>query len=208
MHHLKIILLLIFSSLLFTSCKNWEYDIEKHDIHFKKISQSKRGTIIGFMSENQSIQGYPCEKGWIHFRPNWELLSFQFSKPYNYNGTEFPAKTWIHRPYHDGRTDYVISLPYDMEIQGHLCGGSGGYKGIHTGFYGNGKLRSFFPPKDVIIQGVPCEASLLENINLYENGKLQQCKLSQSFNHKSKTYRKGSILNFDKMGNVKDAPKN
>lgn len=199
----SIILISLFLSIFFASCKDWEYDVEKHGIHFKKMSQSQGGTIIGYMTENHNIQGYPCEKGWIHFRSNWELLSFQLSEKYTYNGIELPAKTWIHKPYHEGTKNYVISLPYDMEIQGHLCDGSGGYKGTHTGFYESGKLRSYFAPKDVVIDGVPCKSTLFENINLYENGKLQQCKLSKDYERNSKKYKKGSILSFDENGNVK-----
>jgi hypothetical protein len=54
------------------SCKDWEYNIEKNGIHFKKIYQSKGGTNVGYMTAKHSIQGFPCEKGWIHFKKDWK----------------------------------------------------------------------------------------------------------------------------------------
>ena len=198
-----ILLISLYFLILFTSCKEWEYDVEKHGIHFKKISQSDAGTIIGFMSENQTIDGYPCAKGWIHFRSNWQLLSFQISEPFAFRGTKFPAKTWIHMPYHEESTNYVVSLPYDMEIQGYLCSGSGGYGGTHTGFYGNGKLRSFFPPENIIIDGVPCKSTPFQNTILHESGKLKKCKLSADFEQNGMIYKKGIVIDFDENGQVK-----
>lgn len=189
--------------LCFYSCKDWEYNIEKNGIHFKKISQSKGGTNTGYMTENHTIQGFPCEKGWIHFRKNWNLLSFQLSKDFIYKNETLPAHTWIHFPYHDTLTGHVCSFPYDYKVQGYLCGGSGGYKGTHTGFYNSGKLRSFFPPEDVIVDGIPCEASLLANVKLYENGRIKSCKLAEHYRVDGKNYKKGTTVQFDNNGKIK-----
>ena len=191
---------LLTAGLFLTACKNWEHNVEKNGILFKKVSQSKGGTIVGFMAENHNIQNFPCEKGWIHFKKNWELLSFQLSEGFTYNNILLPAHTWIHFSYHEGRSGYVCSFPYHFEVQGYLCGGSGGYKGTHTGFYDSGKLRSFFPPDDVTVDGVPCEASLLANINLYENGKLKSCKLAKDYQVDGKTYKSGRSIEFDESG--------
>ena len=72
------LILLLLISICFYSCKEWEYDIEKNGIHFKKMYQSKGGTNTGYMTENHNIQGFPCEKGWIHFRKNWEQLILRY----------------------------------------------------------------------------------------------------------------------------------
>ena len=188
---------------IFSGCKNWEYDTEKNGIHFSKISQPESGTIIGYMTENQDIHGFPCEKGWIHFKQNWQLQSFQLSKEFTINNTLLPAHTWIHLPYHEGQTGYVCSLPHDYKIQGYLCGGSGGYKGTHTGFYNSGKLRNFFPPKDVTVDGVPCEASPFMFVGLYENGHIKSCKLSEEFHIDGKTIKKGEIIEFNENEQVR-----
>ncbi len=189
--------------LCLAGCKDWDYDVEQNGIHFKKISQSEAGTIIGYMTADRDIQGFPCAQGWIHFRPDWQLLSFQFSEDFMYKGTHIPAHTWFHFPYQPGQTGYVLSFPNDYEVQGHLCGGSGGYKGTHTGFYDSGRLRSFFAPEDVVIDGVPCAASLLVNVNLYENGKIKSCKLAGDYPVDGKLYKKGRTIEFDEEGRVR-----
>jgi hypothetical protein len=193
----------IMTSLCFYACKDWEHDVVKNGIHFKKIYQSKGGTNTGYMTDSHIIQGFPCEKGWIHFKENWLLLSFQLSNEYIYKDILLPAKTWFHFPYQEVQPGYVCSFPYDYKIQGYLCGGSGGYKGTHTGFYDSGKLRSFFPPKDIIVEGVPCESSLLVNVKLYENGSIKSCKLAEDYQIDGKTYKKGKMIEFDASGKVK-----
>ena len=190
-------------SLCYIGCKNWEYNTERNGIQFKKISQSKSGTIIGYMIEDNNIQGFPCEKGWIHFKPDWQLKSFQLSEEIIFRGTLLPAHTWIHFRHHEKQIGYICSFPGDYEVQGYVCGGSGGYKGIHTGFYESGKLRSFYPPEDVMVDGVPCEETPFVNVNLYENGKIKSCKLADDYQVYGHTYKKGKIIEFDDSGIVK-----
>ena len=199
---LRIFTVSIIAGFLFYGCKNWEYDVLKNGIHFSKIHQSKGGTYVGYMTENHNIQGFPCEKGWIHFRKDWQLLSFQLSKNVMYKSTLLPSSTWLHFPYHNDHTGYVCSFPDDKKVQGYLCGGSGGYKGTHTGFYENGKLRSFFPPEDVLVNGVPCEAGLLVNVKLHENGNIKSCRLAEDYQVDGKTYQRHKTIAFDKTGKV------
>ncbi len=139
---IKIVLILaipIIACLHFYGCKDWEYNVVKNGIHFKKIYQSKGGTNTGYMTENHTIKGFPCKKGWIHFKKNWELLSFQLNEDFMYKSMPLPAHTWLHFPYHSDQTGYVCSFPYNYKVQGYPCGGSGGYKGTHTGFYDSDK---------------------------------------------------------------------
>jgi hypothetical protein len=199
-NHLKVLLratiVVIISFGFFSGCKDWQYDVEKNGIHFKKIHQSKNGNNTGYMRGNHTIQGFPCEKGWIHFDKNWKLLSFQLSNDFMYNNTLLPAHTWLHFPYHKNHTGYVCSFPYNYEVQGYLCGGTGGYKGTHTGFYGSGKLRSFFPPEDVTVNGLLCEASPFASVKLYENGCIKSCKLARDYQIDGKTFKKGEQVEF------------
>jgi hypothetical protein len=178
-------------------CKNWEYDVLKNDIHFAKIHQSNGGTYVGYMTENQLIQGFPCEKGWIHFTENWKLRSFQLSQDHAYNGTRLPAHTWLHFPFHQKQSGYVCAFPYDYLVQGFPCGGSGGFKGTQTGFYDSGKLRSFFPPSDIEINGVYCKSSFLSNVRLFENGALKSCTLAKAYQANGKTYKEGKTIEMD-----------
>jgi hypothetical protein len=194
--------IIILVSLCFPGCKNWEHGVEKNGIHFKKISQSESGTIIGFMTEDHEIQGFPCKSGWIHFKEDFILQSFQLSREFTFNNTLLPAHTWIHLPY-KGLTGYILSLPFDYQIQGHLCGGSGGYKGTQTGFYDSGRLRSFYSPEEITVNGVPCETSILNNVNLHENGNIGSCKLSKDYKVDGVTYKKGSIIELYESGKIK-----
>ncbi|MBN2403044.1 MAG: hypothetical protein JXN64_11675 [Spirochaetes bacterium] len=187
----------------FNSCKDWEYNITKNGVHFKKIHQSGGSINIGYMSENHNIQGFPCEQGWIHFNKDWKLLSFQLSKDYIYKSIVLPAHTWIHFPNNKDQYGYICSFPYNYKIQGYLCKGDGGYKGTQTAFYESGKLRSFFAPEDVIVDGVPCKAGLLTIINLYENGGIKSCTLAQDYQADGKTFVKGKAVIFDKNGKIK-----
>jgi hypothetical protein len=195
--------ILILVNFCLYGCKNWEYDVVKNGIHFEKIHQSKGGTNVGYMTEDQIIQGFPCERGWIHFKKNWRLLSFQLSKDYNYKNTLLPAHTWFHFPYHEKQSGYVCSFPYNYEVQGYFCRGSGGYKGAHTRFYDSGKLRSFFPPEDIIINEIFCKASLFASVELYENGNLKSCRLAEDYQAVGKKYKKGKAIEIDINGKVK-----
>ncbi|MDD3050262.1 MAG: hypothetical protein PHR06_03875 [Candidatus Cloacimonetes bacterium] len=201
--NITLILLSFLAAISLFSCRKWEYDVERNGIHFEKITQSENGTIVGFMSKNQNIQGFPCEKGWIHFDKDWNLLSFQLHQDFMYKNTLLPAHTWFLFPYYRDITGYGCSFPADYKVQGYLCSGSGGYKGTHTGFYESGNLRSFYPPEDVLINGVPCKASLLVNVNLHENGMIKSCKLARDYQTDGKLYRKGRFLEFDEFGKVK-----
>jgi hypothetical protein len=194
----------IFFSIGLYGCKNWENGVVKNGIYFEKIHQSKGGTYVGYMAENRVVEGFPCEKGWVHFKKNWKLLSFQLSENFEYKNTLLPAHTWIHLPYHNEQSGYVCAFPHPYEVQGYICGGSGGFKGTQTGFYDSGRLRSFFPPDDIVINGVSCKASLFANINLHENGNLKRCTLAEDYHTLGKRYKKNQSIEMDINGKVKE----
>lgn len=202
----------IFSALCFSvillclhpACsRTWEHDVVENGIRFKKITKPDNGNIIGFMAENSVVQGFPCEKGWIHFRKDWTLLAFQLSEECSYRGTLLPAHTWILLPHSEVRKGYACSFPFDYTVQGYTCRGTGGYKGVHTGFYDSGRLRSFYPSQNIDIDGVPCKKTLLFNVELHENGKLGRCRLSMDHIVNGKVYKKGSVIGFDESGAVR-----
>jgi len=182
--------------------RTWEHDVIIKGIRFTKITRDS-GNIIGFMAENSIVQGFPCEKGWIHFRKDFSLLAFSLSEEYGYRGAVLPAHTWILMPHNESRKGYICSFPFDYTVQGHVCRGSGGYKGIQTGFYESGRLRSFYPPQNIVIDGVPCKKTLLFNVELHENGKLRRCRLSGNYIVNNKVYKKGSTVAFDENGAVR-----
>jgi len=189
--------------LFLCGCRAWEYDVVKNGIRFEKIYRSPEGTGTGYMTENHDMQGFPCTKGWIHFDRDWRLLSCQLSRDLMFKGTLLPARTWLHLPRHDGQTGYVCSFPHDYQVQGYPCRGSGGYKGTQTAFYESGRLRSFYPPEDMIINGIPCAATLLVNVILDENGGLISCRLARDLQRSGENYQKGLTVEFDKDGKVK-----
>ncbi len=62
--------------------------------------------------------------------------------------------------------------------------------GAYTGFYPSGRLRYFFCPQDVWIDGIPCNGGSFSLIELYESGRLRQCRLSESVEMNGRTYQK------------------
>jgi hypothetical protein len=189
-------------SLILLGCKGWERDVVRNGIHFEKIHQSAAGTHVGLMSADQEIQDFPCAKGWIHFRGNGELLSFQLSREHEFMNLRLPAQTWIHFPQDPDQGGYACVFPHALQVQGYLCRGGGGFKGIQTGFHPGGMLRSFFPPEDVLVDGVPCAASLLHAVRLHENGRIQGCRLAADHVQGGESYPKGRVLAFDINGGI------
>ena len=186
-------------SLILMSCdRTTEYSVIKRGIHFSKIHTSSSGVSTGRMTVRNIIQGIPCEEGWVHFKKDGGLLSCQLYTEYTLKNVTLPAHTWIHLPYHDHQTGFVCSLPHDQEIQGFLCEGTGGYKGTHTSFYETGKLRSFYPVRELIVSGVPCKATPFVNVQLHENGSLKSCKLSADYTIQNTEIKKGEIIEFTK----------
>lgn len=188
---------------LFSSClgyTKWERDVEMNGIEFKKIRYSDSGGIIAYLDKNTTIQGYPCKKGWVHFHENKDLKSFALEKSIKINYLEIPVGTWMTL-----NQDGLLSLcafPDNIDIQGYLCRGTGGPKGVQVSFYESGALRVFFSPDPIEIQGIPCKGGVFNSIVLHENGDLKECTLSEPTEINYIEYDKGERLSFDIKGNI------
>jgi hypothetical protein len=178
----------------------WLRDVEMDGIKFKKIKTGDSGIIIGYLNENTTIQAYPCKKGWIHLYKNKNLKSFTLEKSALINNIEIPSETWATL---NEKGDIILcAFPENMEIQGHLCRGTGGSKGVQVSFYESGALKMFFSPESIKIQGVLCKGGVFNHIGLHENGKLKTCTLQSNTIIDSVQYNKGERLRFDITGRV------
>lgn len=182
--------------------KEWQHDVTKNGIHFKKLGQHEDGGLyVGILAADTKIEGYPCKQGWAHFDEDMNLIRFACSAPVENGISTFPVGTWIQRK--PKGTIFNIALPQNTEIQGFLCKGTGGPKGVQVGFYPSGRIRCFFAPKDVEINGIPCKGSVFHIIHLHENGQLKSCTLSRDIRIDGVNRSKGEKLHFDTEGPLK-----
>ena len=99
----------------------------------------------------------------------------------------------------------ICMFPKNTIIQGYLCRGNlnkMGTEGIHTTLYLNGRLRHFFPKKNVLINDIYCMSSIFTGILLYEDGKLKECKLAKDQTINGVYYKKGTKLSQNEDGKI------
>lgn len=197
-------------TLIVTSCHGyytvWEKNKEINGIRFQKLRYGIRDgdtlAIIGYLKTETQVAGYPCRADWIHFSKNWDLKLFRLSDEATINDFKYPKDAWIRVT--DDRT-VICVFPQATRVQGYLCKGGGGAKGIQTAFYQSGRLRSFFSDDAIWIQGIKCKGGVFSIIGLYENGNLKQCKLAQATEINGVQYKKNTKLLLDEGGRVKTA---
>ena len=187
-------------------CSPWqvgaEKDVVKNGIKFDTFRENDDGTKMGILAEDMVIDGWPVKKDFIVFYPDWRLDELQVSRDYARNGVFMPAGTWVF-PDKKGNPGVCI-FPRDVEVQGHLCRGSGtGKEGFMTAFYASGKLHWFYSRDPVVVDGVTCKDSLFEAVYLHPDGRLQQCKLDKAVTIEGVEYRRGFIIHFDQAGKVR-----
>jgi hypothetical protein len=49
---------------------------------------------------------------------------------------------------------------------------------IDTAFHPDGSLKAFFPPADLVIDGITCEASVFRPVYLHPNGRLWKARVA------------------------------
>jgi hypothetical protein len=183
----------------------WEYDVKFQGADFEKLRYSvvenDTNSVIGYLENDAFIQNIPCKAGWVHFKGKKIMTFFQLSKNFKLNNFEFKRGTWIF----DIKEDYLVCiLPEDTEIQGYLCRGGGGSKGIHTSIYDNGKLRGFFTAGTVIVDGIKCKGGLFSPIHLHRDGSLMRCDLAEDTIIGDTQFSSGTVVSFDKDGKAKN----
>ncbi|MCB2220622.1 MAG: hypothetical protein KQI35_09520 [Bacteroidetes bacterium] len=186
---------------------NWEKDVEYNNIKFDKIRfiiKEKDTTYIeGYLSQKTTINGYPCYKN-VVFEKDWKLQQFLLSENHFMFGAQFPKDTEV-RFYKD---KIHCFFGRNTIIQGYCCKGNYGKwytMGISTTLYLNGKLKSFYPCKNIEINNIWCKSSPYAGIKLFENGNLKECKLANDQKINGKEYKKNTKLIFDETGAITSA---
>ena len=189
------------AALLFAGCSDWEYDVAIQGVAFRKVRIVNDGLVIGLLKEDTLIGERPCQRGWVHLRPNGVPVGFTASRDIDLERFKIPAETWVCQ--NEEGVVTVCAFPRDTEVQGHWCRGSGGSEGVQTAFYPNGSLKQYFLRHDTRIQDIPCKAGLFnESIELHENGRLKICVLADELARDGRTYPRGARLRFDPDGRI------
>lgn len=198
------LLVVLFGTL--ACCAPWqvgaEKNVVKNGIAFQTFKEQDNGSKLGILAADTVIDGWPCKQGFIVFYPDWRLDELLLFRDYERNGVSMPAGTWVF-PNKEGNPG-VCMFPRDVEIQGCLCRGSWmGKEGVMTSFHGNGKLKHFYSRKTALVDGVPCKGSVFSSgIRLHENGRLQECVLSEAATIEGVKHPKGTKLRFDPQGKL------
>lgn len=194
----------ILTCLLLVGCFAWERDVERGGYQFERY-RVDASTHIGILAETAEADGFVCQNGqWAHFREDWSLRACVLAEPHVLASFTIPAGVWV-QPSEDR---LVVSFEDDTPCQGYVCRGSGGTKGIQTSFYPDGRLRAFFPPEPVRVDGVLCRASLLANVQLYRDGGLKECIPALGGEIAGQTYPPGRPLRLDETGRPVEATHN
>lgn len=186
---------------------DWEKNTVKNGIEFKKLRYSITNndtTIIGILKENTEIKQMPCKNTWVYFTSKWELTMFCLSEKKSIAGKNFEKDTWILM--HPGNNYFSVVFNENKTIDGFLCLGGGGPKGIRTSFYNTGELLSFFTKNDIEISDIKCAGGVLNPITLYKNGALKSCKAAENFTIAGKHVKKGEKVSLSEKGELTEQP--
>jgi hypothetical protein len=193
--------LLLATALLLAGCFDWQHDVTVQGVAFSKVRVEDSGLVIGLLKEDTLIGGRPCKRGWVHLNAKGVPVGFTAAREIDVGRLKIPADTWVFQN-QDGVVT-VCAFPGDTEVQGHLCRGNGGPKGVQAAFYADGALKQFFLRRDTRIENIPCRAGIFgESIELHENGRLKACVLSEDFMRDGHSYPKGTHLRFDADGRI------
>jgi hypothetical protein len=186
---------------LLGACSEWQHDVTVKGIAFSKVKLNQDGLAIGVLKEETAIGGRFCQKGWVHVYLNGVPARFKAAQPTSFGGFKIPVDTWVSQNV-DGAVT-VCAFPRDTEVHSHLCRGSGGPTGVQTAFYASGALKQYFLRRDTTIQEIPCKAGVFhQSIELYENGHLKACVLSQDITRDGRRYPKGKRIHFGPDGRI------
>ncbi|MFT3783087.1 MAG: hypothetical protein QM790_13850 [Nibricoccus sp.] len=154
-----------------------------------------KGRSIMRLSDDVVIQGRPCKRGWLRLHPNGVPSSFTLSRELRIGSLQIPADTWVQQ--NEKGVVVLCAFPADTEVQGLVCRGTGGAKGVQVELHPSGTLKKMFLARDTYIQGVPCAANMFSGmVEFYENGRLKSCKLSDAYTFDGVAYKKGARVEF------------
>ena len=151
------------------------------------------------LNEATRINGFPCNKGWVQFTKSGRLVSCSTAEDIVFQDNLIPKDTMVQLNEELEITHLIDYFSEDMEIQGFQvltkAKRLGGTVSMYTTFYPNGRLRQFFSPSNVTIDGIPCRRlnsgwmtmglpnvsnplRIDTSIALHEDGKVKYCTLS------------------------------
>lgn len=187
--------------LLAAGCSDWQHDVTLQGVAFSKVRTVSNGRLIGQIAADTVVQGRPCAQGWLHLHPNGVPAVFVAAQEIRVPRGTIPAGTWVFQD--SAGVVTICAFPQDTLVQGHLCRGSGGPKGVQTSFYPDGALRQFFLVQPTVIDGVPCATGLIRGaVELHENGRLKSCALDGDFVRDGVKLGKGTRITLTMDGRI------
>jgi hypothetical protein len=205
---------IIITLLILSSCSSqyayteWEENVTLRNLEFTKLRYSVHeetkdtSSIIGLLKEAAIVDSIPVAANWIHFNSNWSISLCQLSERFTVHNVEAATASWI---IFSDSGSLIFAFPKDTFIQGYQCRGNAekySAKGIHTAFYQSGKLKAFYSPEDVEVDGILCKSTLFQIIELHQNGRLRSCKLAKDVMINGEKYRKGDLVRLNESGDV------
>lgn len=155
-------------------------------------SASEPNAVRNKISHDSTIQGFPCARGAAWFYPDGSLNQCTLSRPAAIGDLRVPRGSVVE--FWPSGTAHLLMLPHAGLLAGYRVRGGtrfGLSRGATTAFYRSGELRSFYLVGNQTIQGVPCRGGSWNTltdptgseteVELYPDGKIQSCKLSQNF---------------------------
>lgn len=181
---------------------DWQRDVTRHGVIFTKVRTTADGLHIGHIDTETVIGGRACRPGWLHLHPDGTPAAFTAAHNIVLPRFTIPAGTWVQQDPSGIIT--VCSFPRDIIVQGHLCRGTGGAKGVQTAFFPSGALKQFFPARPTIIDEVPCGPGLTRGwVELHENGRLKSCLLGENWSNRGRQLRKGTRITLTPEGELR-----
>ncbi len=198
----KFLVFALMPLLLTPGCFSWEQKTTVAGVAFARVRiDTKSGLAIGELAADTVVAGRPCRQGWLHLHPNGIPSAFTASREVRDGRLTVPAGTWVVQ--HPTGVIRLCAFPSDTKVQGHLCRGTGGPKGVQVSFHPSGALKQFYPPQPTRVDGVPCDSGLVNGwIELHESGRLKSGRLAEDFAHEGRTWHRGERLEFDAAGRL------
>lgn len=141
-----------------------------------------------FPLEETELEGLPCQR-WVWWQPGGRLDNVELARDHAVQGHAFPAGT---RVFFDPAGHLAHAwLSRDTVVDGWPCRGR--WK-IDTAFHPNGRVKAFFPPDTLEIDGVACVASVFHPVYLHPDGHLRRAKLAEDVTLDGQTFAEGETL--------------
>lgn len=193
-------------TIVLSGCHKWLKDQSVDGIKYTKVrfvdenkDDSNGIYSVGYLKEPTQIGGLSYS-GWLHLRNNGSVAGGLLHHESEVNGIKIPFGTWVSFD-NDGNL-LRCHFPENKRIQGYSCIGTGGAKGVTVTFYPSGKLKYFFSPKNVEIDGILCKGSVFNIIGLHENGRLMTATAAEDIEYDGISINKGTQLELDENGNL------